>query len=301
MSPAGARAAPPTARELLGRAREHLASRRVPEPEANAEFLLAAVLGKGRAALKADPRRLLSPEQGRAFWRLVLERGRRVPLAYVLGTQQFLGLELKVGPGVLIPRPETEELVEAAAALARGPGAGARPLFALDIGTGSGCIALALAKLLPSASVWATDISTEALALARENARRLGLAGRVRFVPADLHRPMPSPLPGAAGWADLIVSNPPYIPSGRLVRLEPELGHEPRLALDGGPDGLGAVRAILGQAPRHLRAGGWLALEIDEGQGEAVRSLMRGAGLESVEIRRDLAGLERIALGRAAG
>jgi len=286
---------------ILAEAEERLARAGVPEAGASAEFLLAWVLRLGRGGMLCRSRDPLGAAARRRFLHLVRRRSRGLPLAYVLGTQNFMGLELRIRRGVLIPRPETEELVsavlEAVPARRRG-----RPMRILDIGTGCGCIALALARWLPEACVYATDVSPAALALAAENARICRLRRRIRFVQADLFMPLSlgSGLGPQDRWADLIVSNPPYIPSGRIAALGPEVRSEPRRALDGGPDGLKAVRAVLERAPGMLRRGGWLALEIDDGQGREVRRRMERRGFCPVEIGRDLGGFERIALGRLA-
>ena len=164
----------------------------------------------------------------------------------------------------------------------------------LEIGTGSGCVAIALARNIPSAAVYATDISPAALALALKNAEAHGVSRRIRFINEDLFKPAAR----ASGWADLVVSNPPYIPSPDIDGLEPEVLREPRLALDGGRDGLEAIRAIVSGAPRHLRRGGLLLLEIGAGQGPAVLEIFQQAGGRDAEIRKDMQGLDRIAAAR---
>ncbi|MDD5655871.1 MAG: peptide chain release factor N(5)-glutamine methyltransferase [Elusimicrobia bacterium] len=274
----------------LGAAEAYLRERAVPEAPANAEFLMAAALKTGRNEVRRRAGEPLGEDAGRRFWAWVAERGRRVPLAYVLGAQPFMGLDLAVTPDVLVPRPETEELAAAALGLLAGR---ARPVI-LEIGTGSGCIALALAQALPEAEVFATDVSAAALALAARNAERNGLRGRVRFACEDLFRPDIR----TEAWADLVVSNPPYVPEGALAGLEPEVQAEPRLALDGGPDGLDAVRAVAAGALRRLKPGGFLALEFGVSQGPAVRSVLESAGGRDVEIRKDAQGLERLAVAR---
>lgn len=281
---------------LLREARTYLEARDVPEAGLNAEHLLACVLGKSLGELRAAPDGPVESGRRRRFWGLVRRRGGRLPLSYVLGTQAFMDLELKVGPGVLTPRPETEELVRAVLSAVR---AECAPSRVLDVGTGSGCIAIALARAFPGARIWATDISPRALFAARENSRRHGVARRIRFLRRDLFSSWRLPGAGPGPWADLVVSNPPYVPSGRIPSLEPEVLAEPRLALDGGPDGLDAVRAVTARALGILNPGGLLALEIDEGQGRAVRLMMRGLGFRSIRIRRDLGGLQRLALGQA--
>jgi release factor glutamine methyltransferase len=279
-----------TAGELLAWGEKFLSARQVPEAKASAEFLLAAALGGGRARVHAGAGDRIPAKGSGEFERFIKARARRTPVAYILGNQPFCGLEIRVTPSVLIPRPETEELVEHAARLARERFDG-RPLHILEIGTGSGCISVALAKLLPQATLYATDISSEALELARLNARAHGVEPRIRFLREDLFHPAK-----AAGWADMLVSNPPYIPSGEIADLDPEVKREPFLALDGGKDGLDAIRAIAQAAPSLLKPGGWLALEIGDGQGRAVRSILDA--FADVDVRRDLSGRERFAFAR---
>lgn len=277
--------------EWLGDAAAFFAKKGVPEAEANAEFIMAAVLETNRNDVRLGVSHPLSEKQGFHFWELVQERGRRTPLGYVLGSQSFFGLDIAVTKDVLIPRPETEELVLAAEDLLK---AGRPDPTVLEIGTGTGCVAIALAKALPGAVVYATELSPAALALALKNAEVHGVSRRIRFLKEDLFKPAQR----GAGWADLVVSNPPYIPSAEIGRLEPEVRAEPRLALDGGKDGLDAVRAIVADAPRHIRKGGWLVLEIGSGQGDEVRNLLQKAGAQPVEVRKDLQGLDRIAVAR---
>lgn len=276
----------------LDRAERHFIEHDVPESAANAEFLMAAVLGVGRAQLEFRRLRALDGRRARIFWDWVQRRSRRVPLAYVLGMQPFLGLDLRVGPGVLIPRPETEELAELSIRLAKELLAeGRRWLKILDIGAGSGCIALSLAKAMPQAEVAAIEPSRKAMAYAKANARICNLVSRVMFVPSERTlKPQWHP--------DLIVSNPPYIPTARLRRLEAEVLKEPRLALDGGKDGLTVIRSVIRTASRRLKPGGWLALEIDSRQGRRVPELLRRAGFERLEIRRDAQRMVRFVLAR---
>jgi len=281
---------------LIRRAGRLLESKGTPEAAASAEFIAAAVLGIKRGELPSKSDSAVDAARQASFWRMVRRRASRVPLSYVLGTHDFMGIELAVAPDALIPRPETETLVETALEIApKIRPKDARSLRVLDIGTGSGCLAVAFAKLFPACEVIATDSSAPALRVAEENVRRHGLDGRVRCVRMDLFKGLPVSKP----WADLVLSNPPYIPSSRISKLDPEVRKEPRMALDGGPDGLRAIRALVESVPRALLPGGALILEIDDGQGPAVRKLLR-ARFTGVEIRRDLAGLERIALGRLA-
>ncbi len=271
---------------------KHLESKGVAEARANAEFILAHVLKISRGSLALQLPRSVSEKIGNHFWNLVHERGRRIPLAYVLGTQPFYGLELAVGPQALIPRPETEEVVSAAIRLLEGRRH--ETLHVVEIGTGTGCVAIALAAQLPNAIIYATEISPAALQLAERNALATGKIRQLRFVREDLFKTGAAP----KGWADLVISNPPYIPSREVDRLEPEVLKEPRLALDGGPDGLSAIRALVAQAPLLLKPGGWLVLEIGHDQGSAVVKLLESQGLAMVNVMKDLQALDRIAVAR---
>jgi release factor glutamine methyltransferase len=243
-------------------------------PQLDAEVLLAAALGVDRAVLIADPGRGLSPGEAGAFRDFARRRTRREPVAYILGRKGFRRLELEVDSRVLIPRPETEHVVEAALALP----AGAR---VVDVGTGSGAIALALADERPDLRVVATDISPDALAVARANAARLGLD--VEFLEGDLLEPVSGPI-------DALVSNPPYVREGD--RLAPELTqYEPNVALYAGPDGLAAYRRLVPAA-----AGiPFVALEIAGWMADDVAALFDGY---SIEVLRDLAGIDRVVVGR---
>jgi len=208
-----------------------------------------------------------------------------VPLAYLTGEREFWSLRLAVDDRVLIPRPETEALVEEALRLL--PPA---PRVA-DIGTGSGAIAVAVATERPDAAVWATDLSAGALEVARANARAHGVEGRVRFAQGDLAEP----LAALAGTLDAVLANLPYVPAAEVDGLAPEVrDHEPRLALDGGGDGLRVVARLLGEAPALLRPGGRLLLEVGAGQAAAVRELAGQGAWAVVGTRRDLAGIERV-------
>ena len=265
----------------------------LPSARVDAEWLLAGLLGVGRTAVRLELSEPVSAALADRYARAVSRRARREPLQRILGWEEFRGVRVRLGDAVLVPRPETEILVEWALALLPPPGG--RRLLAIDIGTGSGCIACALAVERPDLDVVAVDVSPAAAAIARENVRALGLAARVRVVAADLFAGL------REARADLIVSNPPYLPTGLMPGLPPEVRiHEPRLALDGGPDGLAVVRRIVDASRPCLRPAGALVFETagDE-QAVAAATLLRGAAWHDVAVRADLAGIDRFVAGRA--
>jgi release factor glutamine methyltransferase len=259
----------------------------------DAESLLSFALGCERAWVLAHPEAKLDTTQAESFFALAARRDAGEPLQYITGVQEFYGLELQVTPDVLIPRPETEHLVEAALAwAATQPGT----LRIVDIGTGSGAIAIALAAHLPSAKLIATDISPRALAVARENAARLGLGERIRFVESDLLSSIEAEV--AAGMTfDLIVSNPPYIPAGDAAEMQREVvAYEPHTALFAGSQGLDIYQRLIPAAHAALRRGGLLAMEIGFGQRHALEELL--TGWDDVGFVDDYAGIPRIALAK---
>ena len=259
----------------------------------DAEWLLAGLLGVGRVAVRLDLAETVPAPIAERYAHAVSRRARREPLQRILGWEEFRGVRVRLTDAVLVPRPETETLVEWALALLPPPGG--RRLLAIDLGTGSGCIACALASERPDLDVIAVDVSPAAAAVARDNAQALGLAARVGVVAADL-------LDGLRDLsADLIVSNPPYFPSALVPELAPEVRiHEPRLALDGGADGLTLIRRIATTARRYLRPSGALAIETaGDDQVEAAAALLRAAGWDRVTVRADLVGIERFVAGRA--
>jgi release factor glutamine methyltransferase len=251
----------------------------------DAELLAAHAFGMSRIELYAHFDRPLAAAELASYRDLVSRRLAGEPVAYLLGHKEFWSLDLLVDSRVLIPRPDSETLVEEALDRIAGPGG-----RIADVGTGSGALALALAKARPEAQVFATDISPEALDVARANAERLGLT--VTFLQGDLARPLL-----LAGRFDLIVANLPYIPSADIDGLAADVRSEPRLALDGGADGLALVRRLVAGAPEVLQPGGCLALEVGAGQAGAVADLLREASLGGVGSRRDLAGIERVVSG----
>jgi release factor glutamine methyltransferase len=287
-------AAEPTVAALLGRAAAAREQAGIETPRPEAEWLLASLLGVERFALHLEPTRRLSGAEAARYRELLARRAGREPLQYLIGWEDFHGLRLAVTPDVLVPRPETEGLVEwAVEVLADNPA----PAVA-DLGTGSGAIACALAHALPTAEVLAVEIAAGALAVASRNVRELGLSGRVRLLAGDLFAPLGS----LSASLDLVVANPPYLPSAVIASLPPEVSrHEPRAALDGGPDGLGVLRRIVAGAPRVLRTGGWLLLEIGEDQAGPLASLMAAEGFSGIRARRDLNRVERYIGGRWGG
>jgi release factor glutamine methyltransferase len=272
-----------SARDALDSAVIALTAAGCDTPRLDAEVLLAAALGVDRAALLADPGRGLEPLEADRFADYARRRRDREPVAYILGVKGFRMLELAVDPRVLIPRPETEHVVEAALGLARG----AR---VVDVGTGSGAIALALKSERPDLSVVATEASPGALAVARANAERLDLEVELRQ--ADL-------LDGVRPPVDAVVSNPPYVAERERAALAPEiLRYEPAGALFAGPDGLDALRRL---APAAAATGAaFIAFEVGAGQAPTVAALLRDAGFPEVEAVPDLAGIERVVVGRRA-
>jgi release factor glutamine methyltransferase len=282
----GARATVRVALEVGARA---LADAGVDSAAADAEWLLADVLGVSRTVLRTDLARTLASPHDRRYVRDLRRRIGREPLQHIVGSQAFCGITVRVAPEAMVPRPETEVLVEWA--LERLPRT-ASPLV-LDVGTGTGCIACAIAIERPGARVLALELSPGAAALARGNVAALGLSDRVTVVESDLFAGL------GRMAAHLIIANPPYLPASLIATLPPEVSRfDPRLALDGGADGLDVIRRIVAEAPAWLAPGGALLLETAGGeQARSVVSLMRAAGFADVRTRRDLAGVERFVAG----
>ncbi len=272
-----------TTREALEAATDALSAAGVDSPRLDAELLLAEATGASRADLVASPEAPIDPVATRAYAEYVRRRLRREPVAYITGRKGFRRIEVGVDRRVLIPRPETELLVELALEL--------NPRSVLDVGTGSGAIAFAIADELPEAAVVATDIYPDALEAARENAVRLSLASRVRIAQGSL----------ATGAFDLLVANLPYVTEREWQALEPELRDwEPRGALTPGPTGLEAIDALLGElSVTPATSAKAIALEVGEGQAQTVADLVRRAGFTGIEVRKDLAGIERVVVGHA--
>ena len=272
---------------VLKWAADDFRARGIESPRLDAEVLLAHALACSRTQLIIDMMRPLATEELSRFRELVKRRRHREPVAYLRGEREFYGRTFRVDARVLVPRPDTETLIDVALGRTRHLSMSAR---VLDLCTGSGCVAVTLALTRPTTQVTATDISEPALALAPENALRLG-APLVAFARADLFGALRGPF-------DLITANPPYIASAEVETLAPDVRQfEPRVALDGGEDGLVLVRRILEDAPARLAKGGVLAMEIGAGQADAVAALFVARGFEELERARDLARIERVVSG----
>jgi release factor glutamine methyltransferase len=275
----------------LGAAASALEAAGIESARQDAEWLLAAVLGLDRFRLYLDSGRELDPEDAARYRALVARRAAREPLQHLLGYEDFDGLRLTVTADVLVPRPETEGLAEWAVAALRG-----RPdAVVVDVGTGSGAIACAMARRMPALRVLAVERSPAAAALAVQNVRTHGVDRRVAVVIGDLL----SPIAWASARLDMVVANPPYIASSAVDALPPEVARfEPRMALDGGPDGMGPARRIADAAILALRPGGWLMMEMAPEQARALAEAMEAAGYGDIEVRRDLTGRARYIAGR---
>lgn len=270
--------------DLIRWTAEYFARHALATPRLDAELLLAHALGTERMQLYLRFDEPVDAAQRERFRELVQLRAReRVPVAYLTGVREFWSRPFEVSEATLIPRPETELLVESVVRL--------KPRRLADIGTGSGAVAACVALELPEVRTVAVDASAEALGVARRNLERQGVADRVRLVRGD-------GLEALRGGLDVIASNPPYIPSDELESLPPEVRHEPRLALDGGADGLGLLRRLIEGAPARLNRPGHLVVEVGCGQAPRVEALLREAGASGVEIAKDLAGVERVVSGR---
>jgi len=281
-----------TRRALLDDALRQLDAAGIDDARRTAEWIVEDVTGATRAAIYAHPETVVEPAEEALVRRYVARRAAGEPVQYVLGHADFYGLQLVVTPHVLIPRPETETVVEEALRRI----AGHEAPWVLDVGTGSGAIALAVKQERPEAEVFAVDVSREALAVAAGNAERLGLA--VTFVQADALRP--AFVGDVAPTFDLVISNPPYVPEAERPELQVEVrDHEPATALFvADADPLVFYRALAGHAERLLKPGGWLVAETHADHGDGVRQLWADAGLEEAAILPDLAGRDRIAVGR---
>jgi release factor glutamine methyltransferase len=255
-------------------------------PELDARLLVGHMLGLTHSGMVAEGDRVLSDEEIRSLSLLAARRLKREPVARILGVKEFWGLPLALSAATLVPRPETETVVETALAAIDDGGARSRPLHIADLGTGSGALLLALLTELPNATGVGTDMSFEALETAQANSARLSLSSRTRFLISDFGAALTEPF-------DLVVSNPPYIASGDLAALPAEVRHDPVRALDGGADGLDCYRTIAEQARHLLKHNGVLVVELGLRQEDPVASLFRMAGLEPAPARLDLSGIAR--------
>lgn len=289
-------------REALRAGITTLDEHQIPSASLAAELLLMHVLGSDRGYLHSYPELDLPAETVERYFRLIAERATGKPTQYITGHQEFWTLDFEVSPAVLIPRPETELLVETVLELVKKSGggrtdrraAGREAVRIVDVGTGSGCIALALASELPGAAIFATDISRPALEVARLNARRLGLADRVRFAAMDLVSAFGA---GERGF-DFVVSNPPYVGCNETSSVQREVREfEPRIAWGGDNRGDEIYRRLFPQGLAHLRAGGYVLVEVGYNQADTVAGLL-GEGWMSPEVRPDLAGIPRVVFAR---
>ncbi len=275
----------PTIRETLAMATETLRMNGLETPRLDAEVIMAAVLNLSRPDLYIKSEDAVSPERLTKYFSLVERRAAREPVAYITGVKEFMSLPFRVNRDVLVPRPETELLVEEALAI--------KPLRIIDVGTGSGAIAVSMAYYLPGSRVTAIDISAEALAVARHNAVLHGVAGRVTFLKGNLVDPLVKS--EHYGCFDLVAANLPYIPSSEMDNLPVDVrGYEPAKALDGGPGGLEKYRELCPRAFELLKTGGAILLEIGYGQAVQLLAFLTGVGYQNIQVIRDLAGLERL-------
>lgn len=281
-----------TVLEVIQKSAEFLARKEVDSPRLQAEMLLAHILKLPRMKLYLGFDRMLSEPELTQYRELVRRRGAREPLQHIVGSTSFCGFEIAVSPAALIPRPETELLAEAAWQFLGS--VGSNQATALDFGTGTGCVAIALASKCPTARIRTVDISADALALARKNAEANHVADRVEFLESDGFAAVP-----AEARFDLIVSNPPYISTAELETLQPEVrDHDPRAALDGGIDGLDFYRRLAAEAGGFLKGGGRLILEFGDGQAEAIAKIFETQKWIVEGIRKDYTGRARVLTAR---
>jgi release factor glutamine methyltransferase len=278
-----------TIEDVLRWATADFESRGIDRPRLDADVLLAHALGCTRIQLITESKKPLAPEELTTFRELVKRRRAHEPVAYILGVREFYGRPFRVDPRVLVPRPDTEGLVEVALERTRPVSMAMR---ALDLCTGSGCVAVSLARERPTSLVFATDLSDGALAVARDNALRLG-AYNVALRTGDLFAAV-----DPTCRFDLVTANPPYVANDDIPALMQDVrDFEPRLALEGGDDGLATLRRVVAEAPAHLATGGVLAVEVGAGQAPAVVGLFAQAGFDAVDVRRDYARIERVVSG----
>ena len=278
-----------TINETLKSATRRLADGGIDSPRLDAEVLLAHVLNCRRLDLYVDAEKILSLEKILRFNELISRRLEGIPVAYLTGTREFMGLKFSVTPDVLIPRPDTEIVTEFVGEFLRALN---REVSFADIGTGSGAICVSILKFIKTARSCAVDVSSKALEVAELNARKFHVDDRIKFFCGDMFAPLSGKI------FDAIVSNPPYIPTGDLPTLQAEVQSEPTLALDGGTDGLTFYRRLADASPKFLSSGGLLAVEVGINQASTVKEIFTRAGFVDVEILRDLSGIERVVCGR---
>ena len=284
-----------TVKDLVAWMIDDLKKRGLDSARVDAELIVAQVLAVDRVRILLSAERELTAEELERIRALLKRRRTFEPIAYLRGEREFYGHRFRVDRRVLVPRPDTETLVEVALARLAGRELGARMV---DLCTGSGCVAISLKLERPTLTVDATDLSPDALVVARDNAQRLGAVWNVRFAQGDLFAALGAP----ARRYDLVTANPPYIATGEVPTLQRDIkDHEPHLALDGGDDGLALVRRIVDEAPRWLRDGGVLAMEIGAGQADSVRALLTARGFDDVRAARDYGGIDRVVSGRWTG
>jgi len=281
--------------EAIHNAANRMSAAGITNARLDAEVLLAHIIKKDRVRLITHRDEVLDDKEQRDFAEAIQRRTRREPLQYIIGNQEFWGLEFIVTPDVLIPRPETEFIIEAALKIVQDRN---RPVRIIDLCTGSGCIAVSLAKELAAARVIATDASEKALDVARENSRRHGVSERIRFLPGDLFVPLEEL--DLRGQVDILASNPPYVQAGDLAALQPEVrDYEPRMALIAGPEGTEIAIKIIRTAPEYLNQNGALIMEMGMGQsGALTRAVEATNAYAKPKIVKDLAGIERVIMAR---
>ena len=277
--------------EKINRATEKLQAAGIDTPRLDAEVLLAHVLNCRRLSLYVNSAEELSPEKIGRYEALIEKRAEHLPVAYLTGVKEFMGMKFAVTPEILIPRPETEILAQGV--IERLLLEFGETLTLADIGTGSGAVAISILKFIENMTAEAVDISGEAIAIAKFNAKKLGVTDRINFTVGDLF----APLEGMT--FNVIVSNPPYIPTGDLANLQEEVKNEPQIALNGGEDGLDFYRRIITDAPDFLKPGGFLAVEVGINQADEVKKLIEEDGrLGEVEFWKDLANINRVVAAR---
>jgi len=284
-----------TLAEAINNAATLLSTAGITNARLDAEVLLSHIILKDRVWLITHRDDVLDDNHQREFADVIQRRTRREPLQHIIGNQEFWGLEFIVSPDVLIPRPETEFIIEAALAIVQDRNT---PVRIIDLCTGSGCIAVSLAKELTAARIIATDASEKALAVARENTRRHGVSEQIRFLPGDLFEPLEEL--DIRGQIDIIVSNPPYVQAGDLSTLQPEVrDYEPEMALIAGPGGTEIAKRIIQLSPEYLKKNGALIMEMGLGQAEALTRMVEATGAYGDrELLKDLAGIERVIVAR---